>query len=323
HPPHGARNRHRVRGRVLAEGGRQLLGDREHVGQQAPLRRPLRRQAIEAGEDVLLDLRPHPPQLADPPGGRRLAQVLEARDPELVVEAARRPGAEAGDPRHLDQRRRELPLQLLGGGDRARLQQGQDLLLERLADPGQLRHPALARQLGDGDRALADHPRRLAVGEDAIADGAVQLVQGGELAQRVGDLGVSHRLHEYHRRMAGPQVWLVIPTYNEAENLGPLVAAARERLPEGSTILIVDDASPDGTGDVADSLAAADPGVRVLLRPAKLGIGPAYVAGFQAALRGGAELVAQMDADFSHDPGDLPRLLAAASDADLVIGSRY
>ncbi len=123
--------------------------------------------------------------------------------------------------------------------------------------------------------------------------------------------------------MAGPQVWLVIPTYNEAENLGPLVAAARERLPEGSTILIVDDASPDGTGDVADSLAAADPGVRVLHRPAKLGIGPAYVAGFQAALRGGAELVAQMDADFSHDPGDLPRLLAAASDADLVIGSRY
>ncbi len=123
--------------------------------------------------------------------------------------------------------------------------------------------------------------------------------------------------------MAGPQVWLVIPTYNEAENLGPLVAAARERLPEGSTILIVDDASPDGTGDVADSLAAADPGVRVLHRPAKLGIGPAYVAGFQAALRGGAELVAQMDADFSHDPGDLPRLLAAASDADLVIGYRY
>ncbi len=123
--------------------------------------------------------------------------------------------------------------------------------------------------------------------------------------------------------MAGPQVWLVIPTYNEAENLGPLVAAARERLPEGSTILIVDDASPDGTGDVADSLAAADPGVRVLHRPAKLGIGPAYVAGFQAALRGGAELVAQMDADFSHDPGDLPRLLAAARDADLVIGSRY
>jgi dolichol-phosphate mannosyltransferase len=118
-------------------------------------------------------------------------------------------------------------------------------------------------------------------------------------------------------------VWLVLPTYEEAENLEPLVTAARGKLPAGSRILVVDDASPDGTGEIADRLAAEDDCLEVLHRPGKQGIGPAYVAGFRRALAGGAELVLQMDADFSHDPADLPRLLAAAADADLVIGSRY
>jgi dolichol-phosphate mannosyltransferase len=120
----------------------------------------------------------------------------------------------------------------------------------------------------------------------------------------------------------GP-LWLVLPTYDEAANLAALVAAVRERLPADSRILIVDDSSPDGTGEIAERLAAEHDDVSALHRGRKQGLGPAYVAGFREALAGGAGLVAQMDADFSHDPGDLPRLLAAAQGADLVLGSRY
>lgn len=118
-------------------------------------------------------------------------------------------------------------------------------------------------------------------------------------------------------------VWLVLPTYNEAANLEAIIGPIREALPPASRVLVVDDSSPDGTGEIADRLAASHDDVQVLHRPVKEGLGPAYVAGFELALGGGAELIAQMDADFSHDPGDLPRLLAAAQDADLVLGSRY
>jgi dolichol-phosphate mannosyltransferase len=116
---------------------------------------------------------------------------------------------------------------------------------------------------------------------------------------------------------------LVLPTYDEAANLEPLVAAARAKLPGSARVLVVDDGSPDGTGEIADRLAAADDGVEVLHRARKEGLGPAYVAGFRRALDGGAGLVLAMDADFSHDPAYLPRLLEAAESADLVIGSRY
>lgn len=122
---------------------------------------------------------------------------------------------------------------------------------------------------------------------------------------------------------AAADVWLVLPTYNEAENLETLVLAARPQLPSGSRILVVDDGSPDGTGEIADRLAAEGDDVDVLHRPDKRGLGPAYVAGFRHALTGGARLVVQMDADFSHDPADIPALLAAAAEADLVLGSRY
>ena len=114
--------------------------------------------------------------------------------------------------------------------------------------------------------------------------------------------------------------WVVLPTYDEAENLEGIVRAIRAALP-GGRILVVDDASPDGTGRIADRLAAGDGNVEVLHRPGKLGLGQAYVAGFERALAGGATHVVEMDADFSHDPGDLPRLLAAGG--DLVLGSRY
>jgi dolichol-phosphate mannosyltransferase len=118
-------------------------------------------------------------------------------------------------------------------------------------------------------------------------------------------------------------VWLVLPTYNEASNLEPIVDAIRDRLPARHHLLVVDDSSPDGTGEIADRLAAEDADLSVLHRARKEGLGPAYVAGFREALAGGADLIGQMDADFSHDPEDLPRLLAAAGDADVVLGSRY
>ncbi|MGN6258054.1 MAG: polyprenol monophosphomannose synthase [Solirubrobacterales bacterium] len=122
--------------------------------------------------------------------------------------------------------------------------------------------------------------------------------------------------------VAGP-AWLVLPTYNEAENLEPLVEAVRAKLPPSAQVLIVDDGSPDGTGAIADRLAEQDENVRVLHRPRKEGLGPAYIAGFREALAGGAGLVLEMDADFSHDPRYLPRLLEAAQHAGVVLGSRY
>ncbi|MCK9248294.1 MAG: polyprenol monophosphomannose synthase [Solirubrobacteraceae bacterium] len=126
-----------------------------------------------------------------------------------------------------------------------------------------------------------------------------------------------------------PRPWLVIPTYNEAENLERVVGLARRSLApacaEGFRILVVDDGSPDGTGAIADRLAAAHPDeVAVLHRDRPAGLGPAYLAGFAVALEGGATHVMEMDADLSHDPADLPRLLAATRDgADLALGSRY
>jgi dolichol-phosphate mannosyltransferase len=122
---------------------------------------------------------------------------------------------------------------------------------------------------------------------------------------------------------ARENVWLVLPTYNEASNLEPIVAAVREHLSHPRRILVVDDSSPDGTGQIADRIAASHEDVSVLHRPRKEGRGSAYIAGFREALAGGADLIVQLDADFSHDPADLPRLVAGARDADVVLGSRY
>jgi dolichol-phosphate mannosyltransferase len=119
------------------------------------------------------------------------------------------------------------------------------------------------------------------------------------------------------------RVGVLIPTYNEAENLAPLVAEIRRSLPEAQ-VWILDDASPDGTGALADQLAWADPeGVRVLHRPAKEGLGKAYRDGFRAVLKTDLQRFVQMDADFSHPPEVLPRLVAALDRVDLALGSRY
>jgi dolichol-phosphate mannosyltransferase len=115
-----------------------------------------------------------------------------------------------------------------------------------------------------------------------------------------------------------------LPTYNERENLEAMLRALGEVLREGDRVLVIDDASPDGTGELADELAGELGFVEVLHRERKEGLGPAYLAGFRRALAGGAELVLEMDCDFSHDPKDVPRLIAAAEGgADLALGSRY
>lgn len=117
--------------------------------------------------------------------------------------------------------------------------------------------------------------------------------------------------------------WVVLPTYNEADNVGTIVPAILEQLPN-ARVLVVDDDSPDGTGRLADRLAVADERVRVEHRRRKEGLGRAYLAGFRTALDGGAERIVQMDADWSHAPAYLPRMVAELEDgADLVIGSRY
>jgi dolichol-phosphate mannosyltransferase len=111
-----------------------------------------------------------------------------------------------------------------------------------------------------------------------------------------------------------------LPTYNERQNLERILLALRDK---GVSVLVIDDNSPDGTGELADRLAAGLDHVQVLHRERKEGLGPAYLAGFRRALADGAELVLEMDADFSHDPADVPRLIRGTSDADVVLGSRY
>jgi dolichol-phosphate mannosyltransferase len=122
--------------------------------------------------------------------------------------------------------------------------------------------------------------------------------------------------------------WLILPTYNEAENIRAILSASAAVLagaaPEGFRVLVVDDGSPDGTGSIAQEMAAEHAWLEVLHRSEKTGIGPAYLAGFRHALDRGAGYVMEMDSDFSHDPADLARLLAAVrGDADLALGSRY
>jgi dolichol-phosphate mannosyltransferase len=123
-----------------------------------------------------------------------------------------------------------------------------------------------------------------------------------------------------------PTAWLVLPTYNERENIEPFVRAVLPQLSSAAAdhhVLIVDDNSPDGTGQIADRLAQELAPVEVLHRARKEGLGVAYIEGFKRVLAAGAELVLEMDSDFSHDPADLPRLIEAAARADLVLGSRY
>ena len=116
---------------------------------------------------------------------------------------------------------------------------------------------------------------------------------------------------------------VIVPTYNEMDNLKPLIDAVMGVTPQSVHLMVVDDGSPDGTGQLADSLAASNPRVQVLHRPKKMGLGTAYVAGFKKALSQGYDAIIEMDADFSHDPKYLPRMLDLLQSNDFVIGSRY
>ncbi len=123
-----------------------------------------------------------------------------------------------------------------------------------------------------------------------------------------------------------PSVWVCVPTYNERENLAAMAARRLEVFDASEMdghLLVIDDGSPDGTGQIADDLAGREPRIQVLHRTEKSGLGPAYRAGFRHAMAHGAELIMEMDCDFSHDPAAVPSLVAAAQDADLVLGSRY
>jgi dolichol-phosphate mannosyltransferase len=115
---------------------------------------------------------------------------------------------------------------------------------------------------------------------------------------------------------------VIIPTYNEQDNIQALINRILS-LPQGLDVLVVDDNSPDGTGDIVEELKRGEPRVHLLRRPAKMGLGSAYVDGFRYALENGAEYVFEMDADFSHDPDALPQFLEAIENADLILGSRY
>ena len=164
-------------------------------------------------------------------------------------------------------------------------------------------------------------------------DRPVELVQVAEFVERIGDrcvreLGLGHWTSVGPRASVAAEPWLILPTYNEAENIRAIVSASAKVLagasPEGFRVLIVDDGSPDGTGTIADEMAAENGWLEVLHRSEKNGIGPAYLAGFRYALDHGAGYMMEMDSDFSHDPADLARLLAAArGEADLALGSRY
>ena len=190
--PRGAGHLDGLAGRMVTQVRGDLLRDRQNLRQQQALGRPPVGEFPERGQDVLLGLRAKPLDLADPLCLGRLAQVVEVGDTELVVEAPCGLRAHSRHPRHLDQRRRELPLELRGRGDLARVEEGHDLALERLPDARELRGPSGPGKLLDRHGALADHPRGFAVRQDSVPNGPVELVQGGELRQRVRDLRVSH-----------------------------------------------------------------------------------------------------------------------------------
>jgi dolichol-phosphate mannosyltransferase len=174
-------------------------------------------------------------------------------------------------------------------------------------------------------RAVPDFPAAEAAVRDGIDSARLVVLAGQDAAaaQAAAEQGVRAGRGPLPSRPHGCpwKTLVVIPTYNEKDNIESIVAAVHSYL--ATDVLIVDDGSPDGTGAIADRIAARDGRVHVLHRQGKLGLGTAYLAGFQFASERGYERVCEMDADFSHPPWDLPRLVLASRDAELVIGSRY
>ena len=207
--PHRAGNLDPVGRWVLAQQPRQLLGDRPgHREQHATAPLPGLAEALEAGQDVFLRLRSEALHLADPFALCGGPEVIQGRDAELVEEPSRRLCPHPRHPRHFDQGGRELRLQLHRRGDLAGLEQGVDLFRQRLADAGDLGRPPRRRQVGDRDRAFADRLCRRAVGQHAVFDRPVELVEDAELLQRGGDFGVGHtpsKLSRWQERYPRPR----------------------------------------------------------------------------------------------------------------------
>ena len=211
-------------------------------------------------------------------------------------------------------------------GQVARLRVLDDLPFDRRADPGKPRRLLVECKLRDRNGRLADARRGAAVGAQTESVGAVELEQVGQELELLGELGVGRQRLGHAGDDTRVRLVICLPTYNERANLEPIVRRLGEVLAGVDAeprLLVIDDSSPDGTGELADRLSGELPFVSVLHRPRKEGLGPAYVEGFRWALEHGADRIVQMDADFSHDPADVPRLLGAAESAGLSLGSRY
>ena len=251
-----------------------------------------------------------------------LAQIVHGRDPEVLPDPPGGLRPQSREPQELRDAGRD-PLLAFGQRlDLAGLHDLDDLRLDRLSDPREVLRLAGEGLLGDraGRRAdligcttVRQHPELLLPLELEEIGQEVELL--GHLLRAVGSVVATHDHMDV--------LVVCLPTYNERENLEAMVSALGEVLPDDGRILVIDDSSPDGTGEIADRLASERDNVDVLHRERKEGLGPAYLAGFRRALEMGADLVMEMDCDFSHNPADVPRLVAAAEDADVVLGSRY
>ena len=293
---------------------------------------------------------------ADPALLGRLLQLGEVLDAELVVEPAGRLRAQARHPGHLDQGRRELRLQLVRRGDAPGLDQRVDLLRERLADRGQLGQPALLGELLDRDRALA---RRCGPppGRRAPGSGPPRRARRGSRAPAGRRRSRRFAYQTTYCPLKAPRdgfpilgrLALAVPESPKGRRAATATPATETITPGSSCRPTTRPRTSSGSSAPCSSscpTSRPDPGrrrqlarrhrrdrrpaggvratsVAVLHRPRKEGLGPAYLAGFRVALDAGAELIIEMDADFSHDPAYLPGLLEAAEHADLVIGSRY
>ncbi len=219
---------------------------------------------------------------------------------------------------HLDETRRQLRPQL---GERLHvvgLDDLHDLALDRRADAGEPGGLPFNRELRHRNRGVPDPSRRTPVGGQSERVGAVELQHVGQKLEALGEFGIRRQLRGHGGDDTRVRLVVCVPTYDERENLDPMVralGAVLDGLELSARVLVIDDASPDGTGRLADRLAGEVDFLDVLHRERKEGLGPAYVAAFERALATDAKLVATMDCDFSHEPSDLPRLVEATSRA--------
>ena len=324
--PRAARQLDPLGRRVLAQRRDERVGHGQRLRQQQPRLARSSAPASSAIRTFSSAFGPKPGHVAQALLLDRLAQVVERRDPELVEAACARAWARSPGSRVTSTRPgRVLRLQLLGRGDRRPCRAASRASPRASCRSRAAASPCPARVISSTDAVgLADRLRRVAVGEHAVDDRAVELVEVGELVEVKGDLGVAHRALGYAAACPPPGSYCP-PTTRPRTSSGscapPFPSSPRRR--PSSTSWWWTTARPTARARSPTGSPRSSAQVEVLHRTAKEGLGRAYLAGFERALASGAELVLEMDADFSHDPADLPRLIEAADDADLVLGSRY